>query len=129
MLKSCSHCGSIHDSKYQCPKKPKRYKRPTPIDKFRNTSSWRKKSVEIRKRDKGLCQICIRKLYNTQHQYTFDTIEVHHIIPLSEDMKRGLDNANLISLCKYHHYMADDGDIPRQVQHEIAKEQGRLNNL
>jgi 5-methylcytosine-specific restriction protein A len=130
MLSSCSYCGRIHDRTYQCPKKPNRKKfNQSDADKFRNTTRWRKKSVEIRKRDKGLCQICIRKLYNTQRQYTFDTIEVHHITPLHEDMQRGLDNHNLLTLCKYHHYMADSGDIPRDVQHHIAKEQEQFNQL
>jgi 5-methylcytosine-specific restriction enzyme A len=128
MLKSCSYCGRIHASNYQCPKKPQRKKyNQSDADKFRNTTRWRKKSVEIRKRDKGLCQICIRNLYNTQQQYTFDTIEVHHITPLHEDIRYGLRSDWLLSLCKYHHYMADAGDIPRDVQHTIAKEQ-ELNN-
>jgi 5-methylcytosine-specific restriction protein A len=85
--------------------------------------------VEVRKRDRGLCQVCIRNLYNTQQQYTFDTIEVHHIVPLHEDITRGLDDDNLLTLCKYHHYMADAGDIPRDVQHDIAKQQEDINKL
>lgn len=130
MLKSCSYCGSIHDRNYQCPKKPNRKKfNQSEADKFRNTSRWRKKSVEIRTRDKGLCQVCIRKLYNTQQQYTFDTIEVHHIVPLNEDITYGLKNKWLLSLCKYHHYMADAGEIPRDELHLIAKEQEKLNQL
>jgi 5-methylcytosine-specific restriction endonuclease McrA len=128
MLKSCSYCGSIHDRNYQCPKKPYSKKHTlSDADKFRNTTRWRKKSAEIRARDKGLCQICMRQLYNTQQQYTFDTIEVHHIIPLNENIRYGLSNQWLLSLCKYHHYMADAGDIPRDVQHRIAKEQEQLN--
>jgi predicted restriction endonuclease len=85
--------------------------------------------VEIRERDKGLCQLCIRKLYNTQQQYTFETIEVHHIVPLHEDKSYGLDNEWLLSLCKYHHYMADDEGIPRDVLHLIAIEQEKANQL
>jgi 5-methylcytosine-specific restriction protein A len=130
MLKSCSYCGGIHPTTYQCPKKPNRRKfNLSGADKFRNTTRWRKKSVEVRKRDKGLCQVCIRNLYNTQQQYTFDTIEVHHIVPLHEDITRGLDDDNLLSICKYHHYMADAGDIPRDIQHDIAKEQEYNNKL
>jgi 5-methylcytosine-specific restriction protein A len=128
MLKSCSYCGMVHQKNYICPKKPTRNKYTlSDADKFRNTTRWRKKSVEIRQRDKGLCQVCIRKQYNTQQQYTFDTIEAHHITPLHEDISCGLDNYNLLSLCKYHHYMADAGGIPRDVQYDIAKEQ-ELNN-
>lgn len=131
MLKSCSFCGRIHDRNYDCPNKPTRTKYfQSDADKFRNTTRWKKKSVEIRKRDKGLCQVCIRKLYNTQQQYTFDTIEVHHIIPLHEDIKHGMNNNNLLTVCKYHHVMCEvGGDIPRHVQQDIAKEQEKLNKL
>ena len=129
-MKSCSYCGRVHERNYQCPKKPSRTKyKLSDADHFRNTARWRKKSIEVRTRDKGLCQCCIRLLYNTQQQYTFDTIEVHHITPLHEDIHRGLDNTNLLTLCKYHHYMADAGDIPRDVQHAIAKEQEDINKL
>lgn len=64
MLKSCKYCGRIHDSKYICPNKPIRnkYKVNTEEDKFRNTYVWQKKRKYIKERDKGLCQVCIRKL-------------------------------------------------------------------
>jgi 5-methylcytosine-specific restriction protein A len=130
VLRSCSYCGGIHSTTTLCKKKPTRSKyKVSQADKFRNTARWRKKSVEIRKRDRGLCQVCIRNLYNTQQQYTYETIEVHHIVPLHEDITRGLDDDNLLSLCKYHHYMADHGEIPRDVQHDIAKEQEDINKL
>jgi 5-methylcytosine-specific restriction protein A len=131
MLKSCKYCGSIHDRTYQCPKKPI-YKKHnfSDADSFRNTTLWRKKSAEIRKRDNGLCQLCMRMLYHTQKQYTFDTIEVHHIVPINENSKRGLDNYNLLTVCKYHHNMCEaGGEIPREIQHMIAKEQEQLLNL
>ena len=71
MLKSCKYCGRKHDSKYICPKKPirKRFNK-TDKDKFRNTQAWQKKREDIKERDKGLCQVCIRKRYNTIKQYT-----------------------------------------------------------
>ena len=130
MLRSCSWCSGIHSTTTVCKKKPTRNKyKLSQADKFRNTSRWKKKSMEIRKRDRGLCQICIRRLYNTTQQYTYDTIEVHHITPLHEDIDKGMDNDNLLTLCKYHHYMADHGDIPRDRQHDIAKAQEEINNL
>lgn len=127
MLKSCSFCGRIHDRTYQCPKKP-RFKKLglSDSEKFRNTARWRKKSVEIRKRDKGLCLLCLRNLYNTQKQYTFENVEVHHIIPLHEDISKGLDNSNLLTVCAYHHKRCESGgDIPRDIQQAIALEQER----
>lgn len=126
MLVSCQYCGGIHERKYLCPKKPTRAKyKLSDADKFRNTTRWRKKSVEIRTRDKGLCVICLRLLYNSQQQYTYDTIEVHHVISLAEDTDRtyALDNEWLLTLCKYHHSMAEVGDIPRHELHSIAKQQ------
>jgi hypothetical protein len=129
MLKTCSYCGNIHDKTFDCPKKPKtKYgkgytKERSDIDKLRNTRRWRSKSLEIRKRDKGLCQVCIRELYNTDTRYNMHTIEVHHIYFISENIRRMYDNNNLISLCKYHHVMAETGDIPKSVLLNIAKEQ------
>ena len=66
MLKSCSYCGKIHDSKYICKEKPKQKKEVTEADKFRWTRVWQKKREDIKKRDLYLCQICIRELYNTK---------------------------------------------------------------
>lgn len=76
-----------------------------------------------------MCQICIRKLYNTQQQYNFTHIEVHHIVPIHEDWDRRLDDDNLISLCAYHHKMADSGQIPRDELLAIAEEQEKRAKL
>lgn len=131
MLKSCSYCGSIHPRSYQCPKKPirKPRERNSDADNLRNTKAWRNKSLDIRTRDKGLCQICIRQLYHTINQYTFDTIEVHHIKPLNEGGSL-LCGHNLITVCKYHHNMCEaGGEIPRHTQQQIATEQEAKRNL
>lgn len=116
MLKSCKYCGRIHDSKYKCPNKPirKSYKK-TEEDKFRNTQAWKRKRNYIKDRDKGLCQVCIRKLYNTLKQFNYIDIEVHHITSLREDYELRLDDDNLITLCKYHHELAERGEIPREL--------------
>jgi 5-methylcytosine-specific restriction enzyme A len=123
MLRSCSHCGRIHDRKYQCPMKPKRIYTVTYIDKFRWTSAWRKKRKLINARDKHLCQVCIRELHNTQLKYNFTNIEVHHIVPIAKDWDKRLDDDNLISLCKYHHEMAERGEISKDELFEIVREQ------
>ncbi|WP_066316934.1 HNH endonuclease [Bacillus sp. FJAT-29814] len=126
MLKSCKYCGGIHDRSYVCPRKPVRTKQPTYIDKFRRTRAWTNKSKQIRERDKHLCQVCIRKLHNTQQQYNFTNIEVHHIVPIVEDWNKRLDDENLISLCSNHHKMADAGEIGRVELLEITKAQESL---
>ena len=122
MLKSCRYCGKIHDSKYICPNKPirKQYKK-TEEDKFRNTKAWQRKRDYIKDRDRGLCQVCMRKLYNTIKQYNYTNIEVHHIIPLREDYELRMEEDNLISLCKYHHELAERGDIPRDVLKDMIE--------
>src|ERR1700752_3476066 len=114
MLKSCKYCGKVHPRKYVCPMKPKKKwyaKTQTEVTQFRSSQAWRMKSLEIRKRDNYLCQICIRLLYDTTLQYTFDKLEVHHIRGVLNHWGGRLDNSNLITLCCRHHKMADDGTI------------------
>lgn len=123
MLKSCKYCGRIHDSKFDCGKKPKMMYQRTDKDKFRYSRAWDRKRTEIKERDKYLCQICIRKLYNTLNQFTYDGLEVHHAVKLNEAYEKRLDNDNLLTLCIYHHKMADKGEIPFDVIKKIIKEQ------
>lgn len=123
MLKSCKYCGKIHDSKYDCGKKPRRKKIHTEQNQFRSTNAWKNKSIQIRVRDHYLCQVCIRNLYHTQQQYNDKDLEVHHIIPVAEDYDRRLDNENLITLCEYHHEMAEREEIPREALKAIVRQQ------
>jgi 5-methylcytosine-specific restriction endonuclease McrA len=125
MLKSCKYCGRIHDSKTDCGRKPKRNKQGNDKDKFRWSKAWQNKRDEIKERDSYLCQVCIRKLYNTTRQYNYDNLEVHHAIPLEQDFDRRLDNDNLITVCECHHEMAERGEIPRKVLLGIIDEQER----
>ncbi len=126
MLKSCQYCGRIHDSKYDCGKRPVRKKKFTKADYFRRSQKWTDKSVQIRERDKYLCQICIRKLYGTVNQFNYSGLSVHHIVPLNEDYERRMDDSNLITLCEIHHTMAEDGRIPRNVLLRISEEQEKI---
>ena len=117
---TCSYCGIVprgHKCKYKYYKKTK----DTEADKFRKTKRWTKKSIEIRQRDKYLCVVCMANLYNTIQQFNYKELDVHHIIPINEDYDKRLDNDNLITLCRYHHKMADDGKIPRKVLQKIIK--------
>ena len=126
MLKSCKYCGKIHDYNYICPSKPtkKNYKSNIKLDRFRTSKTWIYKRDSIRDRDKHLCQICIRKTYNTfGRQYNHNNIQIHHIVPLVEDYDKRLDDYNLITLCTYHHDMAEKGIIPKQELIDIVKEQ------
>lgn len=130
MLKSCQYCNRIHDSKHICEPKRKainlrqsRFKSDREIDKFRNTKAWKCKREEIKERDKQLCMICIRKLYGTLNQYTYNNLSVHHAISLEKDFDKRLDNDNLITTCDYHHEKMERGEIPVDVVLDIIKEQ------
>lgn len=122
MLKSCKYCGRYHQSKFDCGKKPI-YKKYKDNDVFRSSIEWRNKRDEIRSRDYNLCQICIRRLYNTINQYTYDDISVHHAIPIEQDYSKRLDNSNLITTCGYHHEMMESGKIPLAEVLEIINKQ------
>jgi 5-methylcytosine-specific restriction enzyme A len=107
MKKACRYCGQIHEHNYICPKKPVRNKRPTKYDKFRGSREWQRKRAAIVQRDLHLCQVCMQQgIYNS-------AVEVHHIVPLSEDFNKRLDDNNLICLCHKHHEDAEAGVIPR----------------
>lgn len=121
MFKACSKCGRIHERGYVCTAGvPKSQKRSSQADKFRNTQDWRRKSEAIKKRDMYLCRVCFMKQYNTVLQYTSRKLSVHHIVPLAEDYSRRLDDDNLITLCAYHHELAESGRIPRAYLRDLA---------
>lgn len=103
MLKSCSYCGKIHDTRKSCAEKKTRQKecqrqRSNSRAKiFHHSSRWARKSIAIKERDHYMCLCCKAgmghgKVYNT------DTLEVHHIIPIEEDDDRKLDDDNLITV-------------------------------
>lgn len=116
---TCSRCGIVPRG-HRCPYKTYKKKAyDTEADRFRKTKRWTNKSLEIRQRDRYLCRVCEANLYNTIQQFNFNTLDVHHIVPISEDYNKRLDNDNLITLCRYHHNMADDGNIPKKVLYEL----------
>lgn len=123
MLVSCCYCGKIHDRKFDCGKKPQRIRYNTEAAKFRHTTAWQKKSLEIRERDNYLCQCCIRNFPNTFRKYEYDNVSVHHNVPVIEDEAKRLDNTNLITLCSVHHEMAERGEITREAIQRVIDEQ------
>ena len=128
MLRSCKYCGKVHDTHFDCGRKPVRMQvrsYDTASRNFRRSEVWTRKSAEIRERDGYLCQICIRRLHNTLRQFNYDTLSVHHIIPICEDYDKRLDNDNLLTVCRMHHEMCEDGTIARSEQLDVANEQER----
>lgn len=127
-LISCSKCLSVHDRKAKCVSKTAGVKRTiSDGDRFRWTRRWQLKRKEIREdRDGHMCQVCIRELHNTKLKYNYEDIQVHHIVPIEEGIdgwQKRLDNEWLISLCRYHHELAEKEFITRKELREIVKQQ------
>lgn len=125
MLVSCKYCNQYHDRKETCSHKPKRIKENNNIVRFRNSRAWKKKSLEIRKRDNYLCMACLHAIDTPDNEtrYTFKDLQVHHIVSLATDYTRRLDDDNLITLCSSHHSKADRKQISvgtlRDIVHSI----------
>lgn len=122
MLRSCKYCGKIHDTKFNCGKRPVQI-RNSAIDKFRHAGAWEKKSLEIRERDHFLCQACIRNLPGTIRKLNYDNLSVHHAVPICKNWDARLDNNNLITLCSVHHEMAESGQMTLKTIRNIIDEQ------
>ena len=116
MKRYCSRCGTFHDVNYKHPEpKRKRKKKHTEQSKFRSTNAWKEKSVDIRERDKFLCQLCLMN-----NVITTKGLSVHHIDSVSEAWDSRLDDENLITLCNEHHKMAEDGLVSKELLKEIV---------
>jgi len=116
MLKSCGRCGNLHEKNQVCPKREARKKQLTYIDKWRNSKTWRKKSLEIRQLDLFLCLICKDKGF-----YNFSNLSVHHIVPIAQNWELRLENSNLITLCIACHTLAECGDISRDKLYQLLE--------
>lgn len=128
MLKSCSYCGRIHDSKVTCNKKKEaaqarwENRKKTKALVFRRSSTWTDKSIEIRMRDNYMCLCCKKLFEGTKEQFNTTDLSVHHIVPIEEDYEQRLEDNNLITVCGIHHEMCEAGKITREVQFNLAKE-------
>ena len=122
MLKSCSICGGIHDESNMC-KRQYKNKKDTIASNFRNKNVWIIKREQVKKRDKYLCQMCLKN-----NIYTYNNIQVHHIIPLVEQYSKRLDSDNLITLCSTHHKDAEMGYISKEELYSLIESPPRVNN-
>lgn len=128
MLKSCSRCGKLHDFNYDCSKRIYR-KGDSEADKFRSKSKWKYKSKMIKERDYYLCRCCLANILNSPMQFNYSNLEVHHIIPLNKDISKGLDDDNLITLCSYHHKLAEKGLIPIKILQKLTNKEVNLEEI
>ena len=106
MFKSCSKCGKIHASNYQCNVRDWSAYKDIEERKLRSRHAWTCKSKEIRSRANYLCEVC-----RDQGTYTHKGLEVHHIEKVKDNKNLFLDDNNLICLCIEHHKLADQGEI------------------
>ena len=125
MFVTCKYCGIVPRD-HHCTKNPTK-KKDTEASSFRNQRKWKEKAEQVKRRDKFLCQICLQEKYNTMRKYNFDSLEVHHIEPLMKNFDRRLDSTNLVTLCSYHHKMADKGEIPQGELFQIVEENELMN--
>lgn len=121
MLKSCKYCGKIHDSKFDCGKKPQYRKHGSDSDKFHSSNRWTETAKKVKERDHYLCQACLHNLDGEGVRYTTDNLEVHHIDPLVEAWGSRLDWNNLVTLCRTHHEMAENGRLSRETLHRLTE--------
>lgn len=104
MYRSCSKCGKIHDVKHKCKVKREYNSKDSEEHKLRNTTAWTYKAREIKEMAGYLCEVC-----KADGVYTYEGLEVHHIEKLKDEPTKLLDDDNLITLCVFHHKLADKG--------------------
>lgn len=114
IYKSCSRCGKIHKASYKCPVN-RVYNGGIERD-IRNTYEWHKKAKQIKRESNYLCEVC-----KQEGRYTYNNLEVHHIIKVKDDTSRLLDDYNLVCLCVEHHKKADNGEISKEYLEELAR--------
>ena len=125
MLKSCQYCGRVHDSKFDCGKRPKKTRdKSTDAYRVHRSNRWKNLSARIRDRDGYLCCVCRTGKYGTLKDLNSSNLSVHHIVPIEEDESRAFDEENLITLCDGHHRMAERGEIPRSELFALANPWG-----
>lgn len=125
MLRSCPYCGRIHDSRFDCGKRPvqKKFypKKRGAADLFRSTKEWQRTREMVRARDRNLCRWCL-----SRGMLSYDKLSVHHIEPLEQAWELRSEEDNLITLCPICHEMAESGKIPRDALKRLAQEPPRL---
>ena len=109
MYKACAKCGKIHAYGYKCTVGADNNRYKTDEAKLRSKYAWTKKSKQIRQDANNLCEVC-----RDRGIYTYDNLEVHHVIKLRTDVNGLLEDNNLICLCVEHHKQADAGELTKE---------------
>ncbi len=133
MLRSCRYCGKIHDSRYQCDKRPRREKKDTEAVRLRSSYQWQRIRDVVRERDRNVCQVCERRYAADKasdregRRYEYEDLSVHHIVPIEENKEFAFDERYLITLCGRHHEEAEQGLIDRDYLIKIVRENEEKN--
>lgn len=123
IYKSCSRCGKVHEHNFTCRKGIDYSKYKTEEDKLRNTYQWHSTARWVKDESNHLCEVCL-----DHGVYTYSNLEVHHITKIRDDVNRLLDINNLICLCRYHHMMADKGDLDKNYLINLVKKRESYRN-
>lgn len=115
IYKACSRCGKLHKAGYRCAAGRDYSMSKTDVDNMRNTRKWHNKSAAIKAASQYLCAAC-----RAQGIYTYDNLEVHHIIKLRDAPDKLLDDDNLVCLCQNCHTLADAGLIEADYLRKLA---------
>lgn len=69
------------------------------------------------KRDKYLCVVCRR----LESRLNNKDLSVHHIQPLKTNWDQRMDDDNLITLCRCHHELAEEGQLRAELLKELVQ--------
>lgn len=127
LYSKCRNCGKLIPYRTKrCEKcqtewnKQKEEYRNEDIKRFRSSGVWTRKSKQVLKDSNYQCQICKDK------NIVAVATEVHHIMPLSIDFNKRLDDDNLIALCEGCHHDIHRLPPPKGVEKISAIRQDHL---
>lgn len=106
----CDKCKSIVGKE----KRDSRSIKTKEADKFTDSSIWKALRAEIKRRDKGVCRLC---LLNGKIEYR--TLQVHHIHKRSEVPLLAYEPDNLVTLCMSCHNEIEE--LSPRKQFELVK--------
>lgn len=112
MKRKCRYCGKYYDisEEHNCKlkqistKKNNRIRQKKFVEEHKDTEGykiihsryWQKFRKRVIAADHGYCQRCKIKF----NKYTFEDLEVHHIIPRTDRPDLGFDPNNVVTVCK-----------------------------
>ena len=100
----CSECEVMKQAGRGLSGSTRKPREATPYDSFYHTRAWKKCREVVLMRDNYLCQYCL-----SENKIVLADI-VHHIINYEECPDRGLDLANLTSVCRSCHSKVHVGE-------------------